>query len=60
MAESALGSTYDAETDPVATYARKIKPNKAFYDSVIATKTNGTRTLHSGVQPHTGRSGDRG
>ena len=58
MTESELGASYDADTGPVATYARKVKPNKAFYDRVIATKTNDTRTLayEEALQPHTRRT----
>lgn len=36
---------YNEDTDPVKTYERKTKPNIEFYDRVIATKTNGTRSL---------------
>ena len=49
---------YDEDIDPVKTYERKVSPNKAFYDSVIATKTNGTRTLvyEDILEPHTGNA----
>jgi len=37
--------SYDDSVDPVKTYERAVAPDKAFYDRVIATKENGTRTL---------------
>ena len=47
---------YNEDIDPVKTYERKVKPNKEFYDRVIATKTNGSRTLvYEDINaPHTG------
>jgi hypothetical protein len=58
MAELSKKSTYNPDVDPVATYARKVKPNKTFYDRVIATKTDGTRTLvyEDVLEPHTGNA----
>ena len=49
-------SSYNAEIDPVMQFARGCKPNKAFYDRVIATKENGTRTLvyEEVLEKHTG------
>ncbi len=49
-------SSYNEDVDPVATYARKVSPDKAFYDRVIATKARGTRKLvyEDLCQAHTG------
>ena len=56
MAEIGQKSSYDPDIDPVKTYERKVKPNKEFYDRVIATKENGSRTLvYEDInEPHTG------
>jgi hypothetical protein len=58
MAQLSKKSTYNPDVDPVATYARKVKPNKAFYDRGIATKTDGTHTLvyEDVLEPHTGNA----
>lgn len=49
-------SSYDPEVDPAASYARKVAPNRVFYDSVRATKSDGTRSLvyERMLEPHTG------
>ena len=51
-------SSYDADVDPVKTYERKVKPDFKFYDRVIATKADGTRTLvyEDLNEPHTGNA----
>ena len=56
MTEQLQNMEYNEDTDPVKTYERKTKPNIEFYDRVIATKTNGTRTLvyEDLNRPHTG------
>ncbi len=48
--------SYNADIDPVEQFARGCKPNKEFYDKVIATKTDGTRELvyESLLEKHTG------
>ncbi|MHC5060781.1 MAG: DUF1989 domain-containing protein [Planctomycetota bacterium] len=47
---------YDADIDPVEQFARGVKPNKAFYDRVIATKTEKNRKLlyERALEAHTG------
>lgn len=47
---------YNEDNDPVKTYERKTQPNKPFYDKVIATKENDTRTLvyEALLEKHTG------
>ena len=56
MNDISNGMIYNEDTDPVKTYERKTKPNIEFYDRIIATKTNGTRTLvyEDLNRPHTG------
>ena len=56
MSESLQHMEYSEDTDPVKTYERKTRPNIEFYDRVIATKDNGTRTLvyEDLNRPHTG------
>jgi uncharacterized protein YcgI (DUF1989 family) len=58
MAQERIENTYDEDIDPVKTYERKVAPNKAFYDRVVATKENGTRTLvYEDINaPHTGNA----
>lgn len=48
--------SYNADIDPVEQFARGVRPNKAFYDKVIATKDNGTRKMvyEETLKPHTG------
>ena len=45
MSETTASTSYNDDIDPVEQFARGIQPNKAFYDQVIATKEEGTRTL---------------
>ncbi len=49
---------YDESIDPVKTYERKVKPNKDFYNKVIATKDKETRELvyEDVLEPHTGNA----
>ena len=49
-------AAYDADIDPVEQFARGTSPNIAFYDRVIATKEQGTRTLvyEEVLEKHTG------
>ena len=49
---------YNEDADPAKTYERKAAPDMAFYDSVRATKENGTRThvYDDILEPHTGNS----
>ena len=51
-----MNQSYSADIDPVEQFARGVKPNKAFYDRVIATKENGTRKLvyERPLEKHTG------
>jgi|GEM_PF-2159395 len=51
-----IKSAYNADIDPVEQFARGIKPNKAFYDRIIATKKNGVRSLvyERDLPKHTG------
>ena len=50
--------TYNEDIDPVKTYERKVQPDKEFYDRVIATKANGSRTLayEDLLEAHTGNA----
>ena len=52
---SASGS-YDADIDPVNQFMRGTAPNVEFYDRVVATKDEGTRTLvyEERLEKHTG------
>ena len=45
MSDQGQKIEYNEDNDPVKTYERKTQANVPFYDRVIATKTNGTRTL---------------
>ena len=51
-----MNQSYNADIDPVEQFARGTSPNKIFYDRVIATKTEGTRTLvyEEVLKKHTG------
>ena len=51
-------SSYDADTDPVVSYQRKLTVDREFYDRVIATKSNGRRRLvyEDLLEPHSGNA----
>ena len=51
-------ASYNADVDPVKTYADKCKVNYEFYNKVVETKENGTRKLvyDDTIEPHTGNA----
>ncbi|UCG24906.1 MAG: DUF1989 domain-containing protein [Chloroflexota bacterium] len=51
-----MAQSYNDDIDPVMQFERGIRPNKAFYDRVIATKENETRSLvyEELLEKHTG------
>ncbi|MEE1674132.1 DUF1989 domain-containing protein [Agarivorans aestuarii] len=52
----AIESTYNEDVDPAKTYERKVSPNVNFYQSVRASKAEGTRkhVRDEVLLPHTG------
>ena len=58
MTELGQKSAYDPDIDPVKTYERKVRSDKVFYDRVIRTKEDTSRTLvYEDInEPHTGNA----